>query len=42
MIINEYQDNKSFSPFILDYEQELVQIWKDKIAAKLSEVLSSI
>ena len=39
MILNEDRQDNSFCCFIFDYELELVQIWKDKIDAKISEVL---
>jgi hypothetical protein len=39
MSTKEHRENNSFYSFISDYESELVQIWKDKIAAKISEVL---
>jgi hypothetical protein len=39
MTNNEHLGNNPFYHFNFDYESELVQIWKDKIAAKVSEVL---
>lgn len=39
-ITRENPQDNSFCSFIFDYELELVQIWKDKIKAKISEVLT--
>ena len=39
MSTKENREDNSFSYFVFDYELQLLQIWKNKIKSKISEVL---